>query len=595
MKIAAMLLVSLSLLVPVNLAAEQATAYYQREAIAAKSFPAAPRIVQLMQIEPATVLSPAIEAVPEEIEAVRTWNAEGRVPARNGFARSLGERFVVSFGGPAAKSALHGRGVVAATANGTTWGASFRVREAKRLRLQLKDVELPSTATLWVYGVSGEAIGFDTSGVGEDKTLWTPSVDGDTVYLEVEVPAGSAASFNIEQLLELLDSRKGGFRPETNNEDPTCLVGQEVICQGGNEFPAINVAKAAVGQFDFVDNGKGYRCSGTLIADQQHSGTPYFLTANHCVATQAAASTMETYFDFVWSSCNKWENGNFTYLPAVSGATLLKTSTTTDVTLVRLSSLPSGRTFLGWDTQPPANGAVLHRISHPVTFLSDFQFPQMYSRTIVSTTSPSCSSFSRPNFIYSNETNGGEGGVYGGSSGSSVILSNGPTDARIVGQLWGSCGCPDPSLACDRRCSTVDGAFSQSFDLLKSFLGGGTGGGNPQPCSPNASTICLVDNRFSVRVTYDVGNGPQPMTAIKYTPESGLFWFANASNIEVLLKMINACSFNNRFWVYSGGTTDVGVTITVTDSKTGTVKTYNNPRGTKFGTITDGNAFATCP
>ena len=590
MKIAAILLVSLSLLVPVNLAAEQAAMSFQREAVGAKSFPAAPRIVQLMQLEPATILSPAIEAVPEEIEAVRTWNAEGRLPARNGIVRSLGERFAVSFGGPVVKSGLHGRGAVAATANGTTWGASFRVREAKRLRLQLKDVELPPTATLWVYGASGEAIGFDTSGMGEDKTLWTPSVEGDTVYLEVEVPAGSAASFNIEKVLELLHSRKQGFRPE-NSEQPTCLVGQDVVCQGSNEFPAMNLAKAAVGQMDFVVGDKAFICSGTLIADQQGSNTPYFLTANHCISSQTVATTVETYFDFVWTSCD-WND--WTYHPAVRGSTLLKTSATSDVTLLRLPSLPANRTFLGWDTQPPANGAVLHRISHPKPLVVDFQFPQMYSRTIVSTTSAACSG-ARPNFIYSNESNGGEGGVYGGSSGSSVILSNGPSDARIVGQLLGSCGCPDPRLACDRTCSTVDGAFSQSFDLLRPHLAGGSTPGTPQPCSPNASTICLVNDRFSVRVTYDVGNGPQPMTAIKYTPESGLFWFANASNIEVLLKMINACSFNNRFWVYSGGTTDVGVTITVTDSKTGTVKTYNNPRGTKFGTITDGDAFATCP
>ena len=594
MKLAVVLLASLSLLLPVNLTAEQATMYFQREAVGTKSFPAAPRIVQLMQIEPATVLSPATEAVPEELEAVRTWNAEGRLPARNGFARSLGEKFAVSFGGPVAKSGLHGRGVVAATANGTTWGASFRVKEAKRVRLELRDVALPSNATLWVYGATGEAVGFDTSNLAEDKTLWTPSVDGDTIHLEVEVPAGSAASFNIQKVLELLDSRKGGFRSEINNEEPTCLVGQDVVCQGSSEFPAMNAATAAVGQFDFIEGGDGFRCTGTLIADQQHSGTPYFLTANHCIATQAAASTMETFFDFLWSTCNKWENGNFTYLPAISGGTLLKNSSTTDVALVRLPSLPAGRMFLGWDTQPPANGAVLHRISHPVTFLSNFQFPQMYSRTIVSTTSAACSG-SRPNFIYSNESNGGEGGVYGGSSGSAVILSNGPSDARIVGQLLGSCGCPDPSFACDRRCSTVDGAFSQSFDLLKTHLAAGSTPGTPQACSPNASTICLVNDRFSVRVTYDVGNGPQPMTAIKYTPESGLFWFASASNIEVLLKMVNACSFNNRYWVYSGGTTDVGVTITVTDSKTGAVKTYNNPRGTKFGTITDGDAFATCP
>jgi hypothetical protein len=163
------------------------------------------------------------------------------------------------------------------------------------------------------------------------------------------------------------------------------------------------------------------------------------------------------------------------------------------------------------------------------------------------------------------------------------MLGNG----QIVGQLFGSCG-PDPAAGCDRRNNTLDGAFAVSFNSLRPHLA--SSGSTPSPCVPNSSTICLVNNRFSVRLTYDVGQGPQPMTAIKYTGETGLFWFTDAGNIEVLLKMINACSFNQKFWVYAGGTTDVGVNITVTDSQTGAIKTYNNVRVT----ITDGSAFS-CP
>ena len=139
----------------------------------------------------------------------------------------------------------------------------------------------------------------------------------------------------------------------------------------------------------------------------------------------------------------------------------------------------------------------------------------------------------------------------------------------------------------------MDGAFATSFGALATYLSSNPQ--QPQPCVPSSSTICLMDNRFSVRVTYDVGQGAQPMTAIEYTPNSGLFWFVDSGNIEILLKMVNACSYNQRYWVYAGGTTDVGVGITVTDTKTGTVKNYDNVRGTKFITITDGDAFATCP
>jgi hypothetical protein len=39
----------------------------------------------------------------------------------------------------------------------------------------------------------------------------------------------------------------------------------------------------------------------------------------------------------------------------------------------------------------------------------------------------------------------------------------------------------------------------------------------------------------------------------------------------------------------------VSVTITVIDTKSGTVKNYVNPQGTAFAAVQDTNAFATCP
>jgi len=580
------LLLAVSLLASSIAFAEEAETHFLREAVGVKSYAAAPRIVARMQVEPAATLSAAAGAIPDQLEALRSWNAEGRQPARNGLIRSLGETMAVRFGGVAVKSGLNGRGVVVATSRGTTWGTSLRVENAQRLRLHLENVELPAGTTLWVYGRSGEAVPFDTSLMDEKKGLWTPSVNGDTLYLEIEVPAGTSGSFDAKEVLELLYGRGANFRSKSDDA-PTCLPGQDATCQTAAEFPGLAAARAAVGQMEFVVGNGGAVCSGTLINDQRSSGTPLFLTANHCIAEQTAASSLQTYFDFAFESCVSSNSG---YLPAVSGATLLTTSGTTDVTLLRLPSLPSNRAFLGWTNTPPTNGTALHRISHPVPDGSPEALPQMYSRTIVKSTGTTCPSLQRPNFIYSNETNGGEGGVYGGSSGSSALLA----DAKIVGQLQGSCG-PDPAAGCDRRNDTVDGAFSQSFSVLSSFLT--SSGTTPQPCVANSSTICLVNNRFSVRVTYDVGNGHQPMTAIKYTPDTGLFWFDQATNIEILLKMINACSFNQRFWVFVGGTTDVGVGITVTDTTNGTVKTYSNPRGSKFQTITaSGNdAFATCP
>ena len=62
-----------------------------------------------------------------------------------------------------------------------------------------------------------------------------------------------------------------------------------------------------------------------------------------------------------------------------------------------------------------------------------------------------------------------------------------------------------------------------------------------------------------------------------------------------MIKAINACAFNNRYWIYSAGLTDVHVVLTVTDTQTGAVKTYNNPQGQAYLPQLDSSAFATCP
>ena len=581
----AVLLFAVSTLVCSIALGEEAHMFVQREAVNMKTHAAAPRIVQDAQLPHAATLDAAVVGASEQLEAMRAWNAQGRLPARNGIRRMLGDTVEVHVGALAAKSGRLGRGVVAATTNGVAWGTSFHVESAERLRLHLEDVELPEGTTLWVYGNSGEAVAFDASLLDDKKALWTPSVTGDTVYLEIEVPAGATteATFRVREVLEL--AALANLRAR-GDDAPTCLVGQDVNCQTASEFSVVAQASRAIGYMEFAVSGGSAVCSGALITDQQQSGTPYFLTANHCIATQSSASSLETYFDYKYLSC---VSSQTSFQPKVVGSTLLVTSATSDVTLLRLPSLPSGRVLLGWNSDPSAvpTGTVLHRISHPFPDGNQISEPQTYSRTTVTTGGPTCSTRSRTNYVYSNESPSGEGGVYGGSSGSSVMLGNG----QIVGQLFGSCG-PDPAAGCDRRNNTLDGAFAVSFNSLRTHLS--SSGSTPSPCTPNSSTICLVNNRFSVRLTYDVGQGPQPMTAIKYTGETGLFWFTDAGNIEVLLKMINACSFNQKFWVYAGGTTDVGVNITVTDSQTGAIKTYNNVRGTKFVTITDGSAFS-CP
>jgi len=120
------------------------------------------------------------------------------------------------------------------------------------------------------------------------------------------------------------------------------------------------------------------------------------------------------------------------------------------------------------------------------------------------------------------------------------------------------------------------------------------GGGGTVPCVGNDTTLCLGGTRFKVQARWTHSNGQSgDGNAVRITVDTGYFWFFAPTNVEMVLKVINACP--SRYWVFAGGLTNVQVNMTVTDTQTGSVKNYNNPQGVAFQPIQDTNAFATCP
>ena len=115
-------------------------------------------------------------------------------------------------------------------------------------------------------------------------------------------------------------------------------------------------------------------------------------------------------------------------------------------------------------------------------------------------------------------------------------------------------------------------------------------------CVPGGTTLCLGEGgRFRVTADWRTTSGNGLATSVTFTRDSGYLWFFSPDNVEVTIKVLDACIFSDRFWVFASGMTDVEVHLTVTDTRTGTVKTYNNPLGRTFTTTLDTNAFATCP
>jgi PKD repeat protein len=124
------------------------------------------------------------------------------------------------------------------------------------------------------------------------------------------------------------------------------------------------------------------------------------------------------------------------------------------------------------------------------------------------------------------------------------------------------------------------------------------GGGSTGPCVQSATTLCLNNGRFAVTASFRAANGQSgTATGVPLTSDSGYFWFFNPANLEVIVKVLNACTLNPpRFWVFAAGLTNVEVTLQVVDTQTGgPPQIYTNPVSTPFAPIQDTNAFATCP
>lgn len=110
----------------------------------------------------------------------------------------------------------------------------------------------------------------------------------------------------------------------------------------------------------------------------------------------------------------------------------------------------------------------------------------------------------------------------------------------------------------------------------------------------------LLNGRFEVSVTgFNFASTPFVGKSVPLASnDSALFYFFQPANFELLVKVVDACSLNDRFWVFYAATTNVDFTLKVTDTFVPgpfNYITYHNPLGTQLATsIADSDAFATC-
>jgi hypothetical protein len=130
-----------------------------------------------------------------------------------------------------------------------------------------------------------------------------------------------------------------------------------------------------------------------------------------------------------------------------------------------------------------------------------------------------------------------------------------------------------------------------TYTLSLTAAGGGGGGGGGT-CQTDPNTLCLLNNQYAVTASWvNTSGGSGNGTAITLTGDTGYFWFFDATNVECVVKVLDGCAIDNARWVFASGLTNVQVTLSITDTAGGTVKTYTNPQGVAFVPIQDTGAL----
>ncbi len=207
---------------------------------------------------------------------------------------------------------------------------------------------------------------------------------------------------------------------------------------------------------------------------------------------------------------------------------------------------------------------------------------------------------------------GGEGALCGGllglrcDSGFYCDYSNsllcGATDATGVCRAAGPCpAVVDPVCACSGRtypnlCELAQAGEFKAHD----------GPCARNPCVPSATRLCLDnrdgDDRFDVTLIWSNGLFGAPAVFARTISldslrvhRSGLFWFFSMDNPEMLVRVLNACAINNRYWVFASAATHFEYVLNVVDTQANRTQTYSKPFGKTPVPIMDTDAFATCP
>lgn len=282
------------------------------------------------------------------------------------------------------------------------------------LRLQFQGKSHPDIQ-IHIYQPNGDAVLPARAYPDEEGYWWAPTLwNSDTIGVEIFVPEWVNTQLVPE--ISAIGYMYAGIEPDFSPAELGCHL--DVTCSAAH-----NDTKQGVARILFPVGANWGLCTGQLLNRTGTDFAPIFMTAQHCIGTQASAHGMEAYWFYQTATCNGAPPA-LNSVPRTQGALLLKQHYNSDWTLLGLYEPPAGDFYLGWDANNWSSGNSGSAVHHP---------GGTFKRVTFFTTDGTGSGCSRS--LWSSQVTLGNGTIEGGSSGSAGLDSN--------FRVRGSCACAE--------------------------------------------------------------------------------------------------------------------------------------------------------
>lgn len=342
------------------------------------------------------------------------------------------------------------------------WQQTVTLSGAEGLIISYKDFYIPEGGKLFIYnGDKSQVLGAYTYATNkEGGNFATEIIHGDSFTMEYVTSEISKEKPRIELLdVGYVYDKSSLLRAAVDNNlnygDSRNACIPNINCYPDNnnwKNQKRGVVLVLVKKNNDIERPPAwFACSGSLVNNTKESGTPYILTAAHCLigtnftATQGSFESSVFYFNYEEPSCTNGVSQPSTSQTMV-GSTIkafIPLNAGSDAALLLLnSSIPNSYEvyFNGWDyrNKVPTNGAVIHHPNRDVKKIAKYEQEganpavNIASITVEGVT---CASSAHFKVVYN-----GEGVTQSGSSGAPLFNE----DGLIVGTLTaGSSQCSD--------------------------------------------------------------------------------------------------------------------------------------------------------